>query len=166
VTTAAGATFAVDGAATITQLSGAGSTRVGEQAGPAALTADRVGQALLVIGRGSRATLNAGGGTSVVGELMIPAGGPAVPGTLDINDNKVIVNYAEFGTNPEAVLRMRIIDGRGAVGLGATWTGPGMTSGTAAADVLTEPESRSVGYADNAALPLGPYTVFGGEAPS
>jgi autotransporter-associated beta strand protein len=163
VTTAAGATFAVDGAATITQLSGAGSTRVGEQAGPAALTADRVGQALLVIGRGSRATLNAGGGTSVVGELMIPAGGPAVPGTLDINDNKVIVNYAEFGTNPEAVLRMRIIDGRGAVGLGATWTGPGMTSGTAAADVLTEPESRSVGYADNAALPLGPYTVFGGE---
>jgi hypothetical protein len=58
---------------------------------------------------------------------------------------------------------MQIIAGRGTVGLGATWTGPGITSGTAASDVQTEPESRTVGYANNASLPLGAYTTFGGE---
>ena len=128
------------------------------------LAADRVRQASLSVGRGSRATLTTDGGTSVLGELVIPAGGPAIPGTLDINDNKVIVNYGDVGANPEAILRMRIIEGRGAVGLGATWTGRGITSGTAASAVVTEPESRSVGYADNAVMPLGRYTTFGGEA--
>jgi autotransporter-associated beta strand protein len=157
------ATFAVEGAATVTEVIGGGSTRIGDEGGPAVLTADRVQQASLAIGRGSRATLNAEGGTSVVGELLIPAGGPAIQGTLDISDNKVIVNYAEAAANPEALLRMRIIDGRATVGLGATWTGPGITSGAAASDVQSEPESRSVGYAHNASLPLGPYTTFGGE---
>ena len=164
VTTAAGATLEVDGAATVAEITGGGSTRIGEQGAAAIVTTDRVQQALLSIGRGSRVTLNPDGGTSVVGQLLIPAGGPAIPGTLDINNNKVIVDYSDAEASPLGILRQRIIDGRGAVGLGATWTGPGITSGTAAADVVGDPESRSVGYAGNAELPLGPYTTFGGEA--
>jgi autotransporter-associated beta strand protein len=163
VTTSAGATLEVNGSAVVAEITGGGSTRIGEQGAAAIVTTERVQQALLSIGRGSRVTLNADGGTSVVGQLLIPAGGPAIPGTLDINNNKVIVDYSDPGTGPLGILRMRITDGRGAVGLGATWTGRGITSGTAAADVVEEPESRSVGYAGNAELPLGPYATFGGE---
>ena len=163
VTVEAGATFAVDGNATVASLTGGGSTVVGEQPPIANLTTGVIRQGSLSIGRGSRVNLSPASDTSVVGELAIPAGGPAIPGTLDINNNKVIVDYADAASNPEGVVRMRIIEGRGAVGFGATWTGPAITSGTAATDVATDPESRSVGYADNGALPLGPYTSFGGQ---
>ncbi|MEX2141336.1 MAG: autotransporter-associated beta strand repeat-containing protein [Pirellulales bacterium] len=163
VTVDSGATFAVDGTVTVRDVNGAGSTRVGDRFGPAALTAGLVRQASLFIGPGSRVTTKPAGGTSVVGELSIPAGGPLIPGTLDIQNNKAIVDYADAGSNPQALVRLRIIEGRGAVGLGAKWTGAGITSGTAASDVATDPESRSVGYADNGTLPLGPYTSFGGQ---
>jgi hypothetical protein len=158
-----GATFAVDGNATVANITGGGSTVVGEQPPIANLTTGLIRQGSLVIGRGSRVNLGPSGGTSVVGELLIPAGGPALPGTLDINNNQVIVDYADAASNPEGIVRMRIIEGRGAIGLGATWTGEGITSGTAATDVSTDPESSSVGYADNGSLPLGPYQSFGGQ---
>jgi hypothetical protein len=46
------------------------------------------------------------------------------------------------------------------VGVGnATWTGAGINSSAAA----TDPEAFSVAYADNASLPLGPYTNFLGQ---
>jgi hypothetical protein len=44
--------------------------------------------------------------------------------------------------------------------LGKTWNGNGINSSAAAASNATEPESRSIGYAENSALPLGPYTSF------
>jgi hypothetical protein len=47
--------------------------------------------------------------------------------------------------------------------LGATWNGQGIISSAAAAANATEPESRSVGYAENATLPLGSYTTFRGQ---
>jgi hypothetical protein len=40
----------------------------------------------------------------------------------------------------------------------------GITSSTAAQANTSDPESRSVGYAENSALPLGPYTTFRGQA--
>jgi autotransporter-associated beta strand protein len=163
VTVSSGATFRVNGNAAVASITGGGSTAVGQQPPIANLTADVIRQGSLSIGRGSRVNLRPGGGTSVLGELTIPTGGPALPGTLDINDNKVIVDYANPASNPEVAVRMRIIEGRAAVGLGATWTGPGITSGTAATAVAADPESRSVGYADNVAMPLGPYTSFGGQ---
>jgi hypothetical protein len=48
--------------------------------------------------------------------------------------------------------------------LGATWGGAGITSSAAAEAGTTEPESRSIGYAENSLLPLGPYTTFRGAA--
>jgi hypothetical protein len=60
-------------------------------------------------------------------------------------------------------VRQQILAGRGGSGFGAAWTGQGITSSAAAAAVATEPESRSVGYAENASLPLGPYANFRGQ---
>jgi hypothetical protein len=45
---------------------------------------------------------------------------------------------------------------------GGDWQGTGITSSTAAAANQAAPDSRSLGYADNAKLPLGPYTTFRG----
>jgi uncharacterized protein YjbI with pentapeptide repeats len=82
--------------------------------------------------------------------------------TLDLTDNAAIVDYT--GASPAATVRQRIVSGRGGPGLGATWTGMGITSSAAAAAVNAEPESRSVGYAENSALPLGPLATFQGQA--
>jgi hypothetical protein len=54
--------------------------------------------------------------------------------------------------------------GRGGSGFGATWSGNGIASSTAAEANAIEPEVWSVGYAENAALPLGAYTSFRGVA--
>ena len=53
--------------------------------------------------------------------------------------------------------------GRGGAGLGGKWTGAGIASSTAAAGNVTNADSRSLGYADTSASPLGPYTWFHGE---
>jgi hypothetical protein len=79
---------------------------------------------------------------------------------LDLSDNAAIVDYA--GVSPVAVVREKILSGRGGSGLGATWTGTGITSSTAEAANQTQPESRSLGYAENATLPLGALTMFHG----
>jgi hypothetical protein len=47
--------------------------------------------------------------------------------------------------------------------LGATWTGAGINSSSAAQANAAEPELRSIAYAENATLPLGPYTTFRGQ---
>jgi hypothetical protein len=47
--------------------------------------------------------------------------------------------------------------------LGKGWNGLGLTSSAVAAANTAEPESRSIGYAENAALPLGAYTEFHGQ---
>jgi hypothetical protein len=79
--------------------------------------------------------------------------------TVDVRDGISIVDYAVGDFNPTNHTRSRIITGRAGVGIGrASWNGPGINSSAAASD----PEVFSVGYADNAALPLGAYTSFRG----
>jgi hypothetical protein len=77
---------------------------------------------------------------------------------LDLTDNAAILEYA--GTSPAAMVREHIISGRGGSGPGGEWTGTGITSSTAAKANQAQPDARSLGYADNAALPLGAYTRF------
>ncbi|MEX2140549.1 MAG: PEP-CTERM sorting domain-containing protein [Pirellulales bacterium] len=84
--------------------------------------------------------------------------------TVDITDNALVLDYTEPEPNPAATIRSYIITGRGTTGFGATWTGTGITSSTAAADVIANPESTSVAYAHNGSLPLGPYANFVGRA--
>jgi hypothetical protein len=123
----------------------------------AQLSTDRLAQNGLTLQGNSRVTLLPAGGTSVVTSLNLAAGA-----TLDIGNNALVVDYT--GASPVATVRERIVSGRGTTGLGATWTGPGITSSAAAQANGTEPESRSVGYAENATLPLGPYSTFRGQA--
>jgi uncharacterized protein YjbI with pentapeptide repeats len=84
----------------------------------------------------------------------------AAGATLNLTDNAAIVDYATF--NPTAAVRQQILLGRGGPGLGAKWNGTGITSGTAASSAATQPDASSLGYADNATLPLGPYATFHG----
>jgi ELWxxDGT repeat protein len=97
-----------------------------------------------------------GGGASVIASLTIDAGA-----TLDITDNALVIDYA--GTSPVATVREKILSGRGGAGLGKPWNGTGITSSTAAETNRSAPESRSVGYAENALLPLGAYSTFRGQ---
>jgi hypothetical protein len=86
------------------------------------------------------------------------AGTPTQPtGKLDIKNNALIWDYGA-GPNPEVQVRQWIIAGRGGPGMNPTWTGNGITSSTA----KDNPGGRSVGYANNASMPLGPLTVFVG----
>jgi hypothetical protein len=80
--------------------------------------------------------------------------------TFDLTDNAAIVDYT--GDSPIVTVRDIIVSGRGGSGLGGTWTGTGMTSSTAVTANKAAPDSRSLGYANNAMLPLGPYTTFHG----
>jgi hypothetical protein len=62
------------------------------------------------------------------------------------------------------LVRQQIIAGRGGAGFGQSWNGQGITSSTAAAANTIDPESLSVAYAENSALPLGSYTTFRGQS--
>jgi hypothetical protein len=92
-------------------------------------------------------------GTSVVRTLTINE-----RAKLDLTDNAAVIDYT--GTTPVATIREQIRSGRGGPGLGRTWNGQGITSSAAAA---ADPESRSVAYAENSSLPLGPYSSFRGQ---
>ncbi|MEX2141337.1 MAG: autotransporter-associated beta strand repeat-containing protein [Pirellulales bacterium] len=156
-TVATGATLAIEGSATVGGMSGGGTTNVGTGAGAATLTASHIRQGVLDIAAGSSANTTVGGGTSVLGNLMI-AGTPNAPtAKFNLND-AAILEYS--GASPVATVRQQILAGRGGPGFGASWTGQGITSSAAAA---ADPESRSIGYAENSSLPLGPYTNFRGQ---
>lgn len=106
----------------------------------------------------SRVTLLPGGGTSFVRNLGVQENA-----TLDISDNAIVVEH--FGNWSAAdFYREKILSGRGGPGFGSSWTGTGITSSTARAANVSEPEAWSVGYAENAALPLGAYENFRGVA--
>jgi autotransporter-associated beta strand protein len=146
-------------------IDGNGTTMVGSQADvvvlPPALTANHVRQSSLVIGNGSAVNTRAGGGTSVLGSLSI-FGTPAAPlAEFDLNNNAAILNYT--GASPIDTVRQQILASRGSAGLGATWGGLGISSSAAAAAAATDPESRSIGFAENATMPLGPYATFRGQ---
>jgi hypothetical protein len=110
-----------------------------------------------VLQSNSRLALMPAGGTSVVTSLNLAPGA-----TLDIGNNALVVDYS--GASPLATIRGSILAGRGSAGLGATWTGTGITSSAVAQANQTDPESRSVGYAENSQLPLGSYSNFRGQA--
>jgi T5SS/PEP-CTERM-associated repeat protein len=119
--------------------------------------------AALNVGAGGVARLSAGGSKNVVTNSLIIVGGATPSGTLDITDNAAVIDFPVAGLNPVAEIRAQILAGRGGPGFGATWTGSGITSSTAAAQVAVEPEAVSVAFAVNGDLPLGPYATFRGE---
>jgi hypothetical protein len=129
------------------------------KAGAGRLTANNIRAASLTINGGTVAIAPAGtaSGTSIVSALSI-AGDAAPTARFDVSNNAAIIDYS--GTSPVATVRPQILAGRGGTGLGGNWNGNGITSSAANA---AEPESRSVGYAENSALPLGPYATFRGQ---
>jgi hypothetical protein len=112
-------------------------------------------QNALTLENNARVTLLAGGGTSVVTSLSLGTGA-----TLDVGTNALVLDYT--GASPISTVRDRILSGRGGAGLGASWNGTGITSSAVAQANQMDPESRSIGYAENATLPLGAYSTFRG----
>jgi hypothetical protein len=121
----------------------------------AQLATQRLQQNNLALEDNSRVTLLPSNQTSVITSLALGAGA-----TLDIGTAALVVDYT--GASPLATIRQQILAGRGGSGLGASWNGTGITSSAVAAADQADPESRSVGYAENALLPLGAYTTFRG----
>jgi hypothetical protein len=137
-----------------TALGGTLTTSVGNGAH---LTTARLQQNNLTLGENSKVSLLPAGGTSVVTSLTL-----ASTAVVDIGDNAVVINYG--GASPATTLRARILAGRGGPGLGASWIGAGITSSIVAQANAADAEAWSVGYAENSAMPLGPYTNFRGVA--
>ncbi|HJS06079.1 MAG TPA: endo-1,4-beta-xylanase, partial [Pirellulales bacterium] len=123
----------------------------------AQLSTIRLMQAALTLADNSRVTLLAGGDTSRLTSLSLHTSA-----TLDIGDGALVIDYS--GVSPLDAVRGGILSARGSSGLGASWNGSGITSGVAAQANLLEPESRSVGFAENTALPLGPVATFRGQS--
>jgi uncharacterized membrane protein len=94
-------------------------------------------------------------------DLSLASAPGALTANIDLKNNAAIINYT--GTSPVATVSQQILSGRGGAGLGKPWNGQGITSSTAANANATDAESRSVGYAENGAMPLGPYTIFRGQ---
>jgi len=102
------------------------------------------------------------GGAAVAGRLVLRANGAALggPGTLDVTDSALVVDY--HGATPLAAIVEQIRSGfrDGPTGY---WDGPGITSSAAAAHAqgLT-----AVGVIDNSdtELGIGGLTTFGGVA--
>jgi hypothetical protein len=117
-----------------------------------------------ILPNGGINNLNLTAGETLVAypQVLIPvvvSGGFSIAPTarLDLTDNAAIIG----GVSASAV-RSKLIEGRGEPGLGGAWTGNGITSSTAAAANQSAPDSFSIGYAQNASLPLGPYDEFHG----
>ncbi|MEX2137812.1 MAG: PEP-CTERM sorting domain-containing protein [Pirellulales bacterium] len=132
------------------------------KAGAGTLTVNNVRAAGLTVNEGTVTVAPNGtnAGASSVGSLSI-AGGATPTAKLDLNNNSAVINYT--GPSPLATVRTQLLAGRGGAGLGKTWNGPGITSSAANAANTAEPESRSIGFAENASLPLGAYTTFRGQ---
>ncbi|MEX2142291.1 MAG: lamin tail domain-containing protein [Pirellulales bacterium] len=142
------------GSARIDSTATGGTLNTTVQAG-AQLSTNRLSQNGLTLAAATRVTLLPDGQTSVITSLALGAGA-----TLDIGNNALVLDYT--GTSPVTTVREKILAGRGGPGLGASWNGAGITSSAVAQANLAEPESRSIGYAENAALPLGAYNNFRG----
>jgi hypothetical protein len=143
---------------------------------------------LNVTGALTGGSLNVAAGSTVAGPVMLtnlslggpdttfrlqPASGVAVLSSLDVDgddmpaatfdltNNALVIDYS--GPSPEEMIRTQILAGRGGPGLDAAWDGKGITSSSATVANNDEPDSRSIGYAENSALPLGPYMNFRGQ---
>jgi hypothetical protein len=93
--------------------------------------------------------------------LTLGATNGALNAKWDLKSNAAVLDHN--GASPATTVRQQIISGRGGAGFGKPWNGPGIASSTAAMANATEPESRSIGYAENGAMPLGPRTTFHGQ---
>jgi hypothetical protein len=130
------------------------------KSGAGMLAVKNLRAAALVLSGGTM-VLQPDGGILTVRTLSI-AGEPTAPAAmLDLTNGSAIVDYPNGGPNPETTLRAQIISGRGGSGLGKTWNAAGITSSQAAADPVN---TTSVGYANNATMPLGSMTNFRGQA--
>jgi hypothetical protein len=121
----------------------------------AQLSTSRLAQNGLVLEDNGRVTLLSGGGTSVVTSLALGTGA-----VLDVGNNALVLDYS--GASPLTTVRQKVSSGRGGTGLGASWNGAGINSSAVAQANQVEPELRSIGFAENATLPLGAYTTFRG----
>jgi probable HAF family extracellular repeat protein len=132
------------------------------KAGAGTLTLSNLRAEALAIDSGTLAIAANGtsAATSVLGNISI-AGSATPTARLDLNNNAAIIDHT--GTSPAAIVRQQILAGRGGPGLGQPWNGNGITSSAVAAANATEPESRSIAYAENSALPLGLFTTFRGQ---
>jgi RHS repeat-associated protein len=144
------------GSARIESMAAGGTLHTTVRAG-ASLSTSRLNQIALALKTNSRLTLLPGGATSVISSLELESGA-----TLDIGTSALVVDYS--GNSPLPMIRERILSGRGGPGIGSGWNGTGITSSAAAQANQTDSESRSVGFAENALLPLGPYTTFRGQS--
>jgi hypothetical protein len=106
-----------------------------EKAGDGVLEVRTVRLSGLTVTRGTLRIMPDGtaAGAGTVGALTVAAG--ATPGTLDVTDNALVVDYA--GASPLATLRARIASAYA----GGSWTGAGITSSLAGA-------AHGVGYAE------------------
>jgi uncharacterized protein YjbI with pentapeptide repeats len=150
-------------------LTGADLTRA-DARGAIALDLSGVTTTNLIRPDGRVAGLNLAAGEKLVAYAGVPipvqvSGGFSIGtgATFDLTDNAAIIDYPEAGPSPDAAIREQIISGRDGAGLGATWNGQGITSSNAATANATDAESRSVGYAENSAMPLGALTTFRGQ---
>jgi hypothetical protein len=126
--------------------------------GGAQVTTSRLNQTRLVVSdAGSRVMLTPGGPVSLLDTLQLDT-----VSALDIADNALVLDYT--GASPIAAVRGKLLSGRGGSGVGGAWTGAGIVSSTAAQRNRGNPDISSVGYAENALLPLGPYGTFRGLA--
>jgi hypothetical protein len=144
------------GSAQIDSTADVGTLNTTVQTG-ALLSTRRLMQNELTLEDDSAVILTAGGGTSVLAGLALGTGA-----RLDVTDNALIIDYR--GPSPLAAVRDYLLAGRGGGGFGQGWNSAGIVSSTVAEANLSDPESRSVGYAENALLSLGAYSSFRGQA--
>lgn len=119
--------------------------------------------ASLTIQTGATAELAAGGNKVIKTPSLTITG----TGSLDLNNNKLIVAGGATPSATLATIKSLIIAGRnvpvGGVGDG-TWGGRGITSNSAHNAFVSDGiESRALGYSINSDLPLGAYATFGGQ---
>jgi hypothetical protein len=140
-------------------VSGGGTLATTVSVGSALITR-QFRQTSLALAAGSRATIIPNGiGTapSMLNRLTLEEGA-----TLDITDHALVIDYVS--DSPAAMIRDKIAEGRGGAGVGqGLWNGTGITSSEAQLLNAIEADARSIGYAENATLPLGPYTTFRGQ---
>jgi hypothetical protein len=124
-----------------------GDTIVG---GPAALTARSIREhGVTISGRVNMSPNGTSGATSVINELTID-GGAAPIGTLDLNNNALVVDYASGQSSPLPMLR----DQTAFAYHGGAWDRPGITSS------LADANTHAIGIAERAALAAVP-AIFG-----
>jgi hypothetical protein len=143
----------------VTNLNSDGGTNLAVQANARVNFGSSQHLAGLQVGAGSTAQMAAGAGKLLVTPTLSIAGDSTPTGTFDLNESAAVIDYT--GTSPVATVRAQILSGRGGSGLGKTWNGPGITSSAAAA---ADAETRSIGYAENSAMPLGQLATFHGQA--